>query len=320
VLFAHCPAKSIKLPVHVISRFVNVRRGVTGRSTGLNILLVMIRVGMSTSCVFPLPLEEAFRLARFAGFDGVEIMVTNDKATQDVATLESLSRSYGIPILSIHAPVLLATQLVWGTDPRRKLERSAQLARAVGARTVVVHPPFRWQAVYSRRFESVVAELAERFELEVAVENMFSWTFRGTDVRAYSPSPYPTELAVDSMTLDFSHAALAGRDGLEFALAMGKRLRHVHLCDGLGGTLFDEHLIPGHGSQPVAEVLKLLATSGWDGSIVAEVSTHRARTMDARLAILGETLAFARAALSNHPSSAATGSVPLKKPRRSLSR
>ena len=278
----------------------------------------MISVGMSTSCVFPLPLAEAFRLARLSGFDGVEIMVTNDRATQDAAKLRELSRSYGIPILSIHAPVLLATQLVWGTNPKRKLEKSAELARAVGAATVVVHPPFRWQATYSRSFERVVAELAERYGVEVAVENMFSWTVRGAQVRAYSPSPYPTDLAVESMTLDFSHAALAGRDGLEFAHAMGPRLRHVHLCDGLGGTLFDEHLIPGRGSQPVAEVLKLLSTSGWNGSIVAEVSTHRARTMDDRLAILGETLAFARAALANHPSSVATVDKPAKKKRKSL--
>jgi sugar phosphate isomerase/epimerase len=274
---------------------------------------------MSSSCVFPLPLAEAFRLARQSGFDGVEIMVTNDRATQDAVRLRELSHSYGIPILSIHAPVLLATQLVWGTDPKRKLEKSAELAVAVGASTVVVHPPFRWQAGYARSFERIVGELAARYGVEVAVENMFSWTVRRTQVRAYSPSPYPTDLAVDSMTLDFSHAALAGRDGLEFAHAMGPRLRHVHLCDGLGGTLFDEHLIPGHGSQPVAEVLKLLATTGWNGSVVAEVSTHRARNTDERLAILGETLAFARAALANHPSSMPTPVKPAKK-RKSLSR
>lgn len=276
----------------------------------------MISVGMSTSCVFPLPLEEAFRLARLAGFDGVEIMVTADKSTQDAGTLRALSRSYGIPILSIHAPVLLATQFVWGIDPNRKLEKSAELARAVGAGTVVVHPPFRFQPRYSRGFEGLVGELAARFGVEIAVENMFSWTIARTEVRAYAPSPYPTELAVDSMTLDFSHAALAGRDSLEFAHAMGSRLRHIHLCDGLGGTILDEHLIPGHGAQPVAEVLKLLSTTGWSGSVVAEVSTHRARTTDERLAILGETLAFARAALSGHPSSVATEIKPKKKKRK----
>jgi sugar phosphate isomerase/epimerase len=258
----------------------------------------MISIGMSTSCVFPLPLEEAFRLARLAGFDGVEIMVTNDKATQDAATLRALSRSYGIPILSIHAPVLLATQLVWGVSPAVKLERSAALAEAVGATTVIVHPPFRFQSAYARIFERTANEVGERFAVDVAVENMFTWTIGGRDVRAYAPSPYPTDLDVRAMTLDFSHAALAGRDSLELALAMGSRLRHVHLCDGLGGTLLDEHLIPGHGSQPVAEVLGYLSKTRWNGSIVAEVHTHGARTTEGRLAILRETLDFARTAVA----------------------
>lgn len=259
----------------------------------------MIRIGMSTSCVFPLPLEEAFRLARLAGFDGIEIMVTSDSATQDAAELGSLSRRYGIPILSIHAPVLLATQLVWGLRPSVKLERSAELAREVGARTVVAHPPFRFQPGYARVFEGMVEEVAGRYGIEIAVENMFPIGVGGRSVRAYSPSPYPTDLDVSAMTLDFSHAAIAGRDGLEFALAMGERLRHVHLCDGLGGTVLDEHLVPGHGSQPVGEVLAYLAASGWDGAVVAEVHTHRAHTTEARLEILRETLTFARDAIAS---------------------
>jgi hypothetical protein len=40
--------------------------------------------------------------------------------------------------------VLLLTQLVWGTDPKSKLEKAAELANEVVAETVVVHPPFRW--------------------------------------------------------------------------------------------------------------------------------------------------------------------------------
>jgi sugar phosphate isomerase/epimerase len=257
----------------------------------------MIRLGMSSSCVYPLPLREAFRLARLTGFDGVEIMVTAEKATQDAATIRALSREYSIPVLSIHAPVLLLTQFVWGTDPRSKLEKTTDLARAVGAETVVVHPPFRWQARYARDFEDIVRVLSEGYDVEIAVENMFGWRLRERPLRAYSPSPDPTALDVKSMTLDFSHAALAGRDSLEFAHAMGERLRHVHLCDGLGGVLLDEHLVPGHGSQPVAEVLAYLAGSRWKGSIVAEVKTSG--SVDARLAILAETLSFARNALAN---------------------
>jgi sugar phosphate isomerase/epimerase len=258
----------------------------------------MINVGMSTSCVYPLPPKEAFRLAKRAGFDGIEVMVTNDPATQDAAGLRALSRKYNLPILSIHAPVLLLTHFVWGRDPQVKLEKSAELARAVGADAVVVHPPFRWQASYARDFERIVAQTANHYDVEIAVENMFQWKVKAVSVKAYAPSADPTLMDVDSMTLDFSHASLAGRDSLELAMAMGPRLRHVHLCDGSGsldeGKIFDEHLLPGHGKQPVAEVLQYLAREDWSGSVVAEVNTRKAKTEDERLELLTETVEFAR--------------------------
>jgi sugar phosphate isomerase/epimerase len=256
-----------------------------------------MRIGMSTSCVYPLPTEQAFRLAREVGFDGVEVMVTRDETTQSPELLLELSERYAMPILSIHAPVLLLTHFVWGRDPRVKLERAAELAASVGASTVVVHPPFRWQADYAESFLDIVRETAIGSGVEIAVENMFPWKIGGRALAAYSPGWNPAEWDNDAVTLDFSHAALSGVDSLKLAQALGDRLRHVHLCDGSGaldeGRIFDEHLLPGRGSQPVAEVLRMLSAAGWSGSIVAEVNTRKARTEDERIAMLEETLAFA---------------------------
>lgn len=261
----------------------------------------MIRIGMSTSAVYPLSPENAFRLARLAGFGGVEVMVTNDEVTQDARALLELSERYEQPILSIHAPVLLLTHFVWGRDPRVKLEKSAELARSVGASTVVVHPPFRWQAQYARDFLRIVRETADTYGVEVAVENMFPWKVARQNLKAYAPGSDPTTMDCDAMTLDFSHAALSGRDSLEFAMAMGPKLRHVHLCDGSGsmdeGRIFDEHLLPGRGNEPVAEVLEYLVRQGWSGSVVAEVNTRKAADEAGRLELLRETLAFAQAHL-----------------------
>ncbi|MCU1581005.1 MAG: sugar phosphate isomerase/epimerase [Microbacteriaceae bacterium] len=258
----------------------------------------MINVGMSTSCAFPQPTEHSFRLAKLAGFDGVEIMVTNDQDTQDPDALLSLSTRYDLPILSIHAPVLLLTHFVWGRDPRVKLEKSAELARAVGATTVVVHPPFRWQTGYGRDFLRIVRETASHYGVEISIENMFPWTALGKTLKAYSPGFDPSLLDCDAMTLDFSHASLAGRDSLDLAMAMGDRLRHVHLCDGStsmdDGNVFDEHLVPGRGSEPVAEVLDYLVARKWSGSIIAEVNTRKARSEQERLEMLRDTLEFAR--------------------------
>ncbi|BDZ56046.1 sugar phosphate isomerase/epimerase family protein [Agromyces marinus] len=258
----------------------------------------MIRIGMSTTCVYPLEPEHAFRIAREAGFDGVEVMVTQEASTQSPDVLLELSERFELPILSIHAPVLLLTHFVWGRDPRVKLARTAELAKAVGAGSVVVHPPFRWQASYALEFLPIVRELSEEHGVEIAVENMFPWRAAGRNVKAYAPGWDPRQMDCDAVTLDFSHAALSGTDSMQLATDLGDRLRHVHLCDGSGaigeGQIFDEHLLPGRGREPVAEVLRMLADQGWGGSIVAEVNTRKAKTESERLDLLRETALFAR--------------------------
>lgn len=258
----------------------------------------MIQIGMSASCVYPLACEDGFRFASKAGYDGVEVMVTRESVTQSAAGLNQLSDTYEQPILSIHAPVLLLTPFVWGRDPQIKLERSAELAANVGATTVVVHPPFRWQSGYAEKFLDIVRQTSEKTGIEIAVENMFPWKVRNSAMQAYAPGPDPRELDCDAITLDFSHAALSGHDSLELAKEYGERLRHVHLTDGSAAAddnrIFDEHLLPGYGKQPVAEVLQHLAASNWSGHVVAEVNTRKAKTEEDRLAMLVETLEFAR--------------------------
>lgn len=258
----------------------------------------MISVGMSTTCVYPFAVEHAFRIARMAGFDSMEVMVTNDPVTQDAAKLREISERYSLPISAIHAPVLLLTTFVWGRDPQVKLEKSAELAAELDAATVVVHPPFRWQAGYAQNFERLVRQTAANTGVDIAVENMFPWTVRGRSVQAYAPSPEPLELDVDSMTLDFSHASLSGRDSLQMAIEMGARLKHIHLCDGAtsaaDGAVLDEHLLPGEGTQPVAETLQHLARTGWHGSVVAEVNVRQEKDEQYRLEKLVQTVAFAR--------------------------
>lgn len=260
----------------------------------------MIAIGMSTACAYPHGTEQAFALAARLGFDGIEVMVTRDRRTQDGDVLNTYSERYGMPVLSIHAPVLVFTQFVWGLDPVVKLERSAQLAQAVGAPTVVVHPPFRWQGRYATHFTTIVREISNRTGVDLAVENMFPLNVAGRRRVVYSPGWDPVTIDCDSATLDFSHAALAGQNSAEIARRLGDRLRHLHLCDGsksvYEGGVFDEHLPPGDGRQPVSEVLEYLAHRDWHGSVVAEVASH-GRTDEERADRLARTVWFARAAL-----------------------
>ncbi len=267
-------------------------------------------VALSTSSVYPERTPDAFEIAARLGYDGIEVMVYNDPVSQDATVLSSLRDYHEVPIVAVHAPSLLLTQGVWGRDPWEKLRRSRDLAERVGARVVVVHPPFRWQREYARGFEQGLAELAGQTDVIFAVENMYPLRASGNEVVPYAPHWDPTTLDVPHVTLDLSHTAASGSDALAMAgeLTVTGRLAHVHLADGTGsptGPIPDEHLVPGRGGQPCAELLSLLTATGYQGVVVAEIKTNRAPTKQDRVADLAESLAFARRHLALAPSQAA---------------
>ena len=250
-------------------------------------------VTLSTTSVYPGSCADAFETAARLGYDGVEVMVWTDPVSRDAVALRRLAEHYGTPVLSVHAPTLLLTQRVWGRDPWTKLERSVELAQDLGADVVVAHPPFRWQREYAAGFVDGVREMAGRTGTAIAVENMFPWRAGSRELLAYSPGWDVVDEDYDEVTLDVSHAATSGSDSRELARALAGRLRHLHLTDGAGSAK-DEHLVPGRGSQPVAELLGDLVDGGFAGHVVAEINTRRARGPGERERDLAETLAFAR--------------------------
>ena len=56
-------------------------------------------------------------------------MVGIDPVSQSIETVAQLRDYHQVPVCAIHAPCLLITQRVWGTDPWGKLERSAEMAK-----------------------------------------------------------------------------------------------------------------------------------------------------------------------------------------------
>jgi sugar phosphate isomerase/epimerase len=252
-----------------------------------------VPIGLSTASVWPRPTEFAFRLAADLGYDGVEVMVGLDAESQDVPLLRRFAARHQVRVLALHAPCLLITQRVWSADPVTRLRRSVAAASDLGAATVVVHPPFRWQRRYADAFADLVAELGDTSGLAVAVENMYPVRRR---VSAFAPSADPTDIGYDHYTLDLSHTAAAGVDALDLADRMGGGLTHLHLADGSGSTR-DEHLVPGRGGQPCAALCQRLRDTGFAGQVVLEVNTRHAGGPAAQVRDLADALLFAQSHL-----------------------
>ncbi|WP_110049660.1 sugar phosphate isomerase/epimerase [Nocardiopsis sp. L17-MgMaSL7] len=258
-------------------------------------------VVLSSASVYPEKTPAAFEIAAKLGYDGVEVLVSSDPASQDIELLRRLSDYHQMPVTAVHSPCLVLTQRVWGREPWGKLQRSKEMAEALGARTVVVHPAFRWQREYARDFENGVARMQDETDVVFAVENMYPVRVRDREVVPYAPSWNPLDRDYPDVTLDLSHTAMSGSDAMDMARRLGDRLSHVHVTDGFGGQNLDEHLIPGRGTQPVAELLEHLAGSGYEGQLVLEVSTRKSVDREARMRELAEALAFTRLHFAQGP-------------------
>ncbi|WP_030155835.1 sugar phosphate isomerase/epimerase [Glycomyces sp. NRRL B-16210] len=253
-----------------------------------------VPVLLSTTSVYPEPTAVGFELAAELGYDGVELMVFTDRVSQDPSAAASLAKHYGVKIGAVHAPCLLVTQRVWSADPWTRLRRSVQAAEYLDSPTVVIHPPFSWQRDYAAKFSTVLAGLRSRYpSVTIAVENMFPLKLGKRNLVPYRPHWDPTRHGYDAYTLDLSHCAASGANALDMAERMGEGLRHIHLCDGTAPGA-DQHLVPGRGTQPCAELLSNLAAADWSGSITLEVSTRKSGNRTRRSEDLHESLKFAR--------------------------
>ena len=106
-------------------------------------VLPTVPVALSTGSVYTYGTARAFELAARAGYDGVEVIVDDRWDTRQPAYLRRLTAETGVPVLSVHSPFGAVSG--WPQDEVERVERSLELAEAVGARTLNVHLPFRVQ-------------------------------------------------------------------------------------------------------------------------------------------------------------------------------
>ena len=145
-----------------------------------------------------------------------------------------------------------------------------------GADTVVVHPPFRWQRDYAREFVAGLARMRSRDRRALRRREHVP-VARRPAARSAPTCPTGTSATTTTRTRRSTCRTPRSRGATRsrWRCDLGDRLAHVHLADGTDSAR-DEHLIPGRGDQPVAQVLTMLAGRGFDGTVIVEVSTRRA--------------------------------------------
>lgn len=235
-----------------------------------------MRLLASTGPMFGRPLDWTFGVLAEAGFDGAELMVTQDPATQDADRAGGLARAEGLTIPVVHGPFLVLTRRVMGTEPIAKARRSLALAAALGAEVMVVHPPYRWQGAFHHWLGHAARAEAAAHGTRLAVENLYPVALGRREVRFHRYT-HPEDLVpFPHVVLDTSHLGVAGIDPVAALGRLGERVVHLHVSDHLGGSA-DSHAPLGAGRLPLGRLLAGLgavadATDAARGAAVGSIT------------------------------------------------
>jgi sugar phosphate isomerase/epimerase len=245
-----------------------------------------------------LSFEHAVGSIAKAGFDGLEVMVTGDKTTQDGKALKDLAGREGLSIGSVHAPFLLLTRGVFSSDPIEKIKRSTEVAHDAGADIVVVHPPYRWQTSYARWLEDDIHSFCAENDIKISMENMFPVWVRGRGLTFHKVTTVEDMTEFDHVTLDTSHLGVSGIDVIEAFRSLKDSIAHIHLSNNLG-TGRDSHSPLQTGVLPIGALLEEISRAGFAGSIALEMDVREHTSRPAELVrVLAQQVEHMRAKLA----------------------
>lgn len=235
---------------------------------------------LSTGSLFHLPLPHIARIAREAGFAGLDLVMGSPK----IAPGEAVDDAHALcPVRVIHAP--FRNWSAWGghMDAWR-----AAVALAAGLRCqannnavhVTLHPPAGTlrDAIQTRWFARAVdlpRLLGAPAGVDLSLENL-PWAGAGGGFFGRDNLEILLEQCREKdlgLTLDVCHLGVSGRDVLADLEripcgADACLIRHVHFSDAAGYT---EHLPPGAGELPLGLFLAGLAQRGYAGGVSLEL-------------------------------------------------
>ena len=239
-------------------------------------------VVLSTGSLYRYSLPEIFRIAKSAGFDGIEWLIERNNCNVGVDYVRNLSHEYELPILSLHSPFMMCDG--WG-DFWNKISRSLTVAMELSVSLMNFHPPSGY--IVRHYLDNELAEhiriyrdMVEHSDIVLTLENLptkrpFRVLLINQFLQRMMNNMYQiTEFAEENnihVTFDTTHVGTTGLDLLDAYTVFKDKIRNIHLSDYDGRS---QHLLPGMGYLPLKRLLTQAKDDGYDGIITLE--THPA--------------------------------------------
>ncbi len=234
-------------------------------------------------------IEEAIRLTKEAGFEGIDYAMSEAAYGDDyllhAKKINDACEKYGIPVVQLHGPI--PKYQLHETEARaefmRRAGRAIEFAGLIGSKNCVLHPMRVAKGNHEEQLSINLAEysplipLAEKAGIKIAIENMCSFKVNefGEPVKhvcksAEEHAKYIDAFKSDAVTacFDTGHAAASSEEICEFVRVLGDRLTALHVHDN--DCQRDLHTIPYNHSVKFDPFLTALADIDYKGDFTLE--------------------------------------------------
>jgi sugar phosphate isomerase/epimerase len=235
-------------------------------------------------------LDDFARFVHENGFDTVEIefgfsIISAELLIPLLAELRAIIRPFRT--VSCHLPLGEVNIAALHSTMRREAivetKRHVDLCGELGISKLVMHPgcfgatPDRYALLeqqtrqIAERSVFEIASYCEKKHMELSIENLHH-------AEALFREPEEFEPFIRKgigITLDTVHAFVSGVNPVDFITRFGRKIREVHLTDGIASDSY-AHYPVGTGMVDCIAVLQKLEEIGYDGRIILEVSSQEA--------------------------------------------
>ena len=246
-----------------------------------------MRIGVSTSCLYPMPTEESLLRLVEIGIREVEVFFNAgcEARGEILQTLCDICKANDLHVQAVHPYMSFAeSYMLFGIYPRR-VQDAMEIYRglcdachALGSDKLVLHGQ-------KEPYEISEAEYIERFgtlSLQTRLEGVQLTQENVVRFRASKPA-FLRRMRADlgdlfAMTLDVKQAIRSGEDPLEMAREFAPVITHLHLSDHDDK---DDCIVPGTGVFDFSALFRVLRDGGFAGDAVVELYSKRLKSVEA---------------------------------------
>ena len=236
-----------------------------------------MKIGISTSCLYPLETEKALLSIAKAGVRTTEIFFNANCELQNdfVTLLKSIKDEYGMDVVSVHPTMSLAESfMLFSSYDRRYAEgieqykRYSEISAELGAKYVVMHGGKPNKVLnneeYFERFAKVSKAVREN-GATLLQENVVK--FRAGDLNVLkNMKNYLGDSA--AFCLDIKQCIRGGYSPFDTVTALGDSIKHIHISDN---TPQNDCMLPLAGNFDFTAFFDLLKANGYKGNAIVEV-------------------------------------------------